>query len=153
MKNEPNIEQIVLNPSRTPNNSGLMENLKFSQMTFPIFPHSANDFEQAWEILSHRRVFWPNAKTSPKASFLVIYFWIGLRSTKCIHFQNLFAIVPIFSKQEYMKRSLINEIEWQQVQGKNLLMSLAQKSLGQLTQNSELQNAERCCFLPHPSLF
>ena len=45
MKNEPNIEQIVLNPSRTPYNSQLMENLKFSQMTFPIFPHFANDFE------------------------------------------------------------------------------------------------------------
>ena len=87
MKNEPNIEQIVLNPSRTPYNSQLMENLKFSQMTFPIFPHFANDFEQAWEILSHRSTLTEH-KNFPKASFLVIYFWIAVRSVNCICFQD-----------------------------------------------------------------
>lgn len=103
MKNEPNIEQIVLNPSRTPYNSQLMENLKFSQMTFPIFPHFANDFEQAWEILSHRSTLTEH-KNFPKASFLVIYFWITLRSMKCIHFPDFLQSYYQFLKTEIYQK-------------------------------------------------
>ena len=152
MKNEPNIEQIVLNPSRTPYNSQLMENLKFSQMTFPIFPHFANDFEQAWEILSHRSTLTEH-KNFPKASFLVIYFWITVRSMKCIHFQDFFAIIPIFLKLKSMKSPIYYTSNAPRTQKQIANSSPLQiKSIWKLTQNAELRKRKKCYFLPGLSL-
>ena len=75
MKNEPNIEQIVRCTLAEAHLTidKLMENLKFSQMTFPIFPHFANDCQQTCftnsDLESSLSQSWPTQKPL-KASFL-----------------------------------------------------------------------------------
>ena len=78
MKNEPNIEQIV-QPHSTAHLTiaKLMENLKFSQMTFPIFPHFANDRQSARSLRNLESSSNPDPiQKHSESFFLATYFWI-----------------------------------------------------------------------------
>ena len=106
MKNEPNIEQIV-QPHSTAHLTiaKLMENLKFSQMTFPIFPHFANDEELGnLESSSHLQTDLtqsavPSIQKHPESFFLTAYFWIILCSGNWNHFpiNKIIIITDIFN--------------------------------------------------------
>ena len=76
-------------------------------MTFPIFPHFANDARYwSWEILSHHPNPRPdpirysiNTQKHPESFFLTAYFWIILCSGNWNHFpiNKIIIITNIFS--------------------------------------------------------